>query len=87
MELKDIISIFASSSVSYNDFLRKVARTVEKCSSVLIKGKNKKYEWLLIDEFSGYIMTKPLSSALVNKGVISMREFINDYKNVVFSKS
>ena len=85
------VSSFQGASIStVNSYLCVLENNIPKkvyCTITTGKGKNKKYEWLLIDEFSGYIMTKPLSSALVNKGVISMREFINDYKNVVFSKS
>lgn len=65
-----------------NDIPKKVY--IKKYSG---RGKNKKASsWILADEFSGYIMDKPIDLALIQKQVISMHEFIDCYRNVNFSK-
>lgn len=62
---------------------RYVPKKIEKKT---ISTKGKKWYWELIDEFSGYIMNEALAPALINKGVISVREFIDNYKDTTFKK-
>ena len=48
--------------------------------------ENREGSWVLIDEFSGYIMNDPLRPELINRGTVTMSEFIDNYKSAVFSK-
>lgn len=50
------------------------------------RGKNKAVSWELTDEFSGYIMTVPLAPALLQKKIITMQEFVDNYKGISFAK-
>lgn len=50
------------------------------------RGKNKTYSWELTDEFSGYIMSTPLSKTLINQGTITMNDFAQFYNDISFAK-
>lgn len=53
-----------------------------KCSTK----KPKREYWGLHDEFSGYIMNKPLSNSMVEKGIVTMADFTEFYKDFVVDK-
>ncbi len=71
-------------SINLNDVFHVCVLENKVPKKVFSKSKQGKY--YLIDEFSGYIMNKPLPHRMVEQGIVTMGEFTDFYKDFVVDK-